>query len=100
MTQQLPTANIRFILLHKQTQTEIIMPIITICDEYSGLLFQTSEKDYNGKYNAIGALPCYPKNDSITEYDLFIEINGTKHILNAITTQNFKEVPLQKIINT
>jgi hypothetical protein len=45
----LPKANLKFIIFHKPTKTEIIMPVLSICDEYSELAFGTSEKDYDGK---------------------------------------------------
>ena len=75
------TANVKFILFHRETNTEIEMPVLSICEEYSTISFSARDEDYNGDYCGIGRLPTYPEgNDTADEYDVFVEIDGVRHI--------------------
>ena len=74
------TANVKFILFHRETKTEIEMPVLAICEEYSTISFSTRDSDYNGDYSGIGRLPTYPGDDTAEEYDVFVEIDGIRHI--------------------
>ena len=85
-------AYLKFILFHRPTSTEIQMPVLSICEEYSTVSFSSSENDHKGKYNGIGRLPSYPGNDSADDYDVYVEINGIRHLYDGIFYSNFKEV--------
>jgi hypothetical protein len=83
---------LKFIIFHKPTSTEIQMPVLGICDEYSTISFSTSKDDYEGKYNGIGRLPSYPSNDTADDYDVYVEINGVRHLYDGIFASGFEEV--------
>lgn len=83
-----PRADVKFVLFHKPTKTEIEMPVLSICEEYSTISFGTSENDYEGKYNGIGRLPSYPCDD----YDVYVEIYGVRHLYDGVFYSNNKEV--------
>lgn len=87
-----PRADLKFIIFHRPTKTEIQMPVLSICEEYSTISFSTSEKDYEGKYNGIGRLPSYVGDDSADDYDVYVEINGVRHLYDGIFYSNYKEV--------
>lgn len=89
----LPLANLKFIIFHRPTKTEIQMPILTICEEYSTVSFKTSENDYGGKYNGIGRLPSYDGgNDTADDYDVYVEINGVKYLYDGVFYSDDQEV--------
>ena len=83
--------DIRFILFHKPTRTEIVMPVLDICEEYSSISFSTSEGDYNGDYNGIGRLPGYNGN-GVDDYDVYVEIDGVRRLYNGIFYSDHREV--------
>ena len=87
-----PRADLKFIILHKPTKTEIQMSVLSICEEYSTVSFSTSENDYEGEYNGIGRLPSYVGDDSADDYDVYVEINGVRHLYDGIFYSNYKEV--------
>ena len=87
-----PRADLKFIIFHKPTKTEIQMPVLSICEEYSTVSFSTSENDYKGKYNGIGRLPSYTGNDTADDYDVYVEINGVRHLYDGIFYSDYKEV--------
>lgn len=97
----MPLADLKFILFHRPTKTEIVMPVLTICEEYSTLSFETSENDYDGKYNGIGRLPSYGNsNNTIDEYDVYVEINGVRHLYSGIFYSHYKEVRRKPLLQT
>lgn len=73
--EEVKKAVIKFVLFHRDSGTEIEMPILSICEEYSAISFSASEDDYCG----IGRLPTYPGNDTADKYDVFVDINGERH---------------------
>lgn len=74
-------AVVKFILFHRASGVEIEMLILSICEEYSTVSFSASEDAYNGEYCGIGRLPTYPGgNDTADEYDVFVDINGVRHL--------------------
>ena len=77
-------ADIKFILFHRETETEIEMPVLSICEEYSSISFSTKTGAYNDDYNGIGRLPTYGGNDTAEQYDVYIVINGVKHLYDGI----------------
>jgi len=87
-----PFVNLKFIIFHKPTKTEIQMPILSICEEYSNISFSASEKDYNGIYDGIGRLPSYPHDNSINDYDIYVDINGIRHLYDGMFYSNYKEI--------
>ena len=87
-----PRADLKFIIFHRPTKTEIQMPVLSICEEYSSVSFSTSENDYDGQYNGIGRLPSYVGNDSADDYDIYVEINGVRHLYDGVFYSNYKEV--------
>lgn len=98
ITMNYPNVDLKFILFHKPTQTEIIMPVLGICEEYSTISFSASEDDYGGKYDGIGRLPSYPDgNDTADDYDVYVEINGVRHVYDGIFYSNYSEVRRTKI---
>ena len=92
MNNNLPIADIHFVLVHKKTNTEIKMPVLSICEEYSGIIFSTKQSDYNGEFNGIGRLPSYVGDDTCREYDVFIYINGVFHKYNGLMYSPKKEL--------
>ena len=80
----MPSADLKFILWHRETKTEIEMPVLSICEEYSTISFSTKYGDYNNDYNGIGRLPSYTGNDTADEYDVFVEINGVRHLYDGL----------------
>ncbi len=46
--------------------------------------FYASEKDYDGKYSGINRLPSAPGNDTADEYEVYVEINGLRHIYGGL----------------
>jgi hypothetical protein len=76
--------DLKFILWHRKTETEIEMPVLSICEEYSSISFGTKEGSYNDAYNGIGRLPSYTSNDSAAEYDVLIEINGIRYLYDGL----------------
>jgi hypothetical protein len=84
--------DLKFIIFHRPTKTEIQMPVLSICEEYSSLLFSASEKDYNGEYNGIGRLPSYSGNDTADDYDVYVEINGIKYLYDGVFYSNYREL--------
>lgn len=86
-----PRADLKFIIFHRPTQTEIQMPVLSICEEYSTISFSASENDYDGKYTGIGRLPSYIGNDTADEYDVYVEINGVRHLYDGIFYSNYAE---------
>jgi hypothetical protein len=86
MSEGLPKADVYFILLHRETGIEIKMPVFSICEEYSTIAFSTDERDYNGQYNNIGALPSYDRerDEKASGYDVYVVINGVKHIYDGL----------------
>lgn len=91
-TKLYPLADLKFILFHRPSKTEIQMPVLSICEEYSTVSFSTSEKDYNGQYNGIKRLPTCKADDSADEYDVFVEINGIRHLYDGLFYSDDKEV--------
>lgn len=82
---ELPRIDLQFILFHRPTQTEIRMPVLGICDEYSQLTFGASRNDYGGKYKGIGRLPSGETWDELpTNYDVFVEIGGKRFLYDGI----------------
>ncbi|MDQ5928573.1 MAG: hypothetical protein QG594_347 [Bacteroidota bacterium] len=90
-TDVMPRANLKFIIFHNPTNTEIEMPVLSICEEYSHLSFGTSEKEYDGKYNGIGRLPSYCGDDTADDYTVYVEINGVKHLYDGVFWSNENE---------
>jgi hypothetical protein len=83
--EQVPKADLKFILFHRQTGTEIEMPVLSICQEHSHIAFSTKMGAYEDKYNGIGRLPNWEKEtDDPKNYDLFIVINGTKCLYDGL----------------
>jgi len=80
----LPGADLKFILWHRETKTEIEMPVLSICEEYSSISFSTKDGDYNDDYKGIGRLPSYTGNDTAEQYDVFVEINGVRHLYDGL----------------
>ena len=76
--------DLKFIIFHRKTQTEIEMPVLAICEEYSHLSFSTKENSYNDDYNGIGRLPSYVGNDTADEYDVYVEINGVRYLYDGL----------------
>ena len=77
--------DIKFILLHRDTNTEIEMPVLGICEEYSCVTFATMNGAYDDEYKGIGRLPSYPHgDDSAEDYDVFVELNGGRYIYDGI----------------
>jgi hypothetical protein len=72
-----PLADLKFIIFHKPTKTEIQMPVLAICHEYSHISFSTSINDYEQEYNGIDRLP----SEYIYDYDVYVEINGVRYFL-------------------
>lgn len=86
-----PKVDLYFILVHKPTGTEIKMPVLSICEEYSTVSFSADEKDYDGKFNGIGRLPSYDGgNDTADDYEVYVVINGIKHIYSGIFYKPFE----------
>jgi len=83
-TYNLSHADLKFIIFHRPTGTEIQMPVLNISEEYSSLMFSTSEKDYSGKYNGIKRLPTCHADDTADEYDVYVEINGVRFIYDGL----------------
>jgi hypothetical protein len=73
-----------FIALHLPTNTEIRMPVLSICEEYSSISFNTLPNEYDGDYNGIGRLPSYVGNDSADDYEIYIVINGVKCLYRGL----------------
>lgn len=90
--EETPLADLKFILFHRPTKTQIEMPVLLICEEYSTLSFRTSENAYDGKYNGIGCLPSYIGDDTADDYDVYVNINGVKHLYNGIFLSKYKEI--------
>jgi len=80
----MPSADLKFILWHRKTKTEIEMPVLSICEEYSTISFETKQGDYNDDYKGIGRLPTYPGDDTADEYDVLVEINGVRHLYDGL----------------
>ena len=91
-----PRADLKFIIFHRPTKTEIHMPVLSICEEYRNVSFSTSENDYEGKYNGIGRLPSYTGNDTADDYDVYVEINGVRHLYDGVFYSDNKEVRRHK----
>lgn len=87
-----PRADLKFIIFHRPTKTEIQMPVLSICEEYSSVSFSTSENDCEGKYNGIGRLPSYVGDDSADDYDVCVEINGVRHLYDGVFYSDGEEV--------
>jgi hypothetical protein len=83
--ESLQPVNLYFILKHKVTNEEIVMPVLSICEEFSHIAFSTKNKDYKGKYNGIGRLPTYKNgNDTSKDYIVFVVINGIRHLYSGL----------------
>ena len=80
----IPIADLKFIIIHKKSGIEIEMPVLSICEEYSSISFNTKKGSYNDKYNGIGRLPSYVGDDTADEYDVFVEINGIRHLYDGL----------------
>jgi hypothetical protein len=80
----MPSADLKFILWHRETKTKIEMPVLSICEEYSNIAFGTKEGAYNEDYNGIGRLPSYTGNDTADEYDVYVDINGVRHLYDGL----------------
>jgi len=79
----IPSADLKFILVHKQKGTEIEMPVLSICDEYSNISFGTKEGAYNDDYNGIMRLEDVG-NDTAENYYVYVEINGVRHLYDGL----------------
>ena len=79
----MPSADLKFILTHKQNGTEIEMPVLSICDEYSTISFGTKEGAYNDDYNGIMRLQDV-SNDTAENYYVYVEINGVRHLYDGL----------------
>jgi hypothetical protein len=91
--ESLPRVDLKFIIFHRLTKTEIIMPVLSICEEYSTVSFSASENEYNGKYDGIGRLPSRNGgDDSADDYDVFVEINGIRHLYDGVFYSKDKEI--------
>ena len=89
--------DLKFIIFHRPTQTEIEMPILSICEEYSSLTFSTSENDYDGKYNGIGRLPSYVGDDTADDYDIYVEIDGDRYLYDGLFYSNNRETKRRQV---
>jgi len=76
--------DLKFIIFHRKTKTEIIMPVLSICEEYSSISFNTKDDDYDGKYSGIGRLPSYPYSYSEKDYDFYVLINDKKYLYDGL----------------
>jgi hypothetical protein len=72
-------ADIKFILYHRETKTEIEMSVLGICDEYSHLEFAPDPEKHGKKYDGIDKLPYLIRNGSADEYDVYVVFNGEKY---------------------
>ena len=89
--EDMPIADLKFILWHRETKTEIEMPVLSICEEYSHIAFGTKDGSYNDDYNGIGRLPSYIGNDTADEYDVYVEINGVRHLYDGLFYNGYTE---------
>ena len=80
----MPSADLKFILWHRETNTEIEMPVLSIRKEYSSIAFRTKQGAYNDDYNGINRLPSYTSNNTADEYDVFVEINGVRYLYDGL----------------
>jgi len=85
----LPLADLKFILFHRETQAEIQMPVLSICEEYSTVSFSAVDGD---KFDGISGLPTINPDDSADEYDVYVEINGVRYLYDGIFYSDYKEV--------
>jgi len=79
----MPFADLKFILLHRETKTEIEMPVLSICDEYSSISFGTKDGAYNDDYNGTLRIPDVD-NDTAENYFVYVEINGIRHLYDGL----------------
>ena len=84
-----------FIALHKPTNTEIRLPSLYICEEYSSISFGTLPNEYDGDYNGIGRLPSYVGNDTADDYEIYVMINGVKCLYRGIQYSSGKNPELK-----
>ena len=73
----LPKADLYFILHHIKTGVEIPMQVLSICEEYSHIAF-SSINEYEKAYYT-SKLPGNNGKDTPEEYEIFVVINGVKH---------------------
>ena len=93
MEVNLPNCDLKFILFHKETKIEIVMPVLSICEEYSTIQFSTKKGHYEDKYNGIGRLPSYKDGDDTAEqYDVFVEINGIRYLYTGIFYKQWNNI--------
>lgn len=75
-------ADVSFLLVHRATQTEIAMPVLSICEEYSEIAFSAKA---GSKYRGITKLPSFENgNDTADEYDVFVIVNGIRYIYDGL----------------
>ena len=79
----MPSADLKFILVHKQKGIEIEMPVLSICDEYSTISFGTKEGAYNDDYNGIMRLQDV-SNETAENYYVYVEINDVRHLYDGL----------------
>lgn len=79
----MPSVDLKFILVHKQKGTEIEMPVLSICDEYSNISFGTKEGDYDNDYNGIMRLQDVD-NDTAENYYVYVEMTGVRHLYDGL----------------
>jgi len=79
----MPSADLKFILIHKKNGTEIEMPVLSICEEYSSIAFRTKDGAYNDDYNGIMRLQD-TGNDTAENYYVYVEINGVRHLYDGL----------------
>jgi hypothetical protein len=56
------------------------------------MTFNASESEYGDLYKGYGDLPNAYGNDDADEYDVYVEINGVRHLYDGIFYSNRKEV--------
>jgi hypothetical protein len=79
----MPSADLKFILIHKENGTEIEMPVLSICEEYSKMSFGTKNGDYNDDYKGIMRLQD-TSNDTAENYYVYVDINGIRHLYDGL----------------
>jgi hypothetical protein len=83
--------DLHFILYHRKSKKEIVIPVAWICAEYSCLSFSTREGDYKGKYNGIDRLHGNVQS-SLLDYNVFVVINGEKFIYNGLVIHPIEHI--------
>lgn len=72
--------DLKMVLRHRATGKEIEFPVLAICNEYSNVTFSALESEYDG-YNR---LPGSILDDTVSEYDVFVEINNQRYIYDGL----------------